>query len=154
MLKIKQMMMVISCLTVSAAGFANSSLDGTKWQTIDDNTGKPRAVVEFTEKNGLLNGTVIALVDKNAAKTCQHCSGSLKNAPVVGLRIVRNLKPVSGDATAYENGTILDPYNGKTYKLKGQLSDDGKELNVRGFIGISLLGRTQTWHRLPAEPVL
>lgn len=132
---------------VSISSYAKDPLDGTLWRTIDDKTGKPRAAVQFTETNGTLSATVKALLDKNARTHCEDCTGSLKGASVVGLKIVNNLKPVQGEPNSYDSGTILDPYNGKTYRLKGTLSADAKTLNLRGFIGISLLGRNQTWQR-------
>jgi uncharacterized protein (DUF2147 family) len=144
----RHFMMATALLAVSFGSFANSALDGTVWQTIDDTTGKPRAVVEFSESNGALSATVKALLDKKAKTVCDSCSGNLKNKPVVGLQIVSNLKPVAGQPNVYENGTILDPHNGKTYKLKGTVSADGKTLNLRGYIGVSLLGRNQTWKRI------
>lgn len=135
-------------MAVSAAGFAADQLNGSTWKTIDDKTGKPRAIVKFTETNGSLSGTVQNLVDKDATKTCANCSGSLKNKPVVGLTIVHGLRPVSGVKNTYDYGSILDPKTGKTYKLKGTLSDDGKVFNLRGYLGVSLLGRNQTWQRV------
>lgn len=144
----RHILLATTLLAVSFSSFAKSALDGTVWQTIDDNTGKPRAVVEFNESNGSLNATVKALLDKNAKTVCDSCSGNLKNKPVVGLQIVSNLKPVAGKPNVYESGTILDPHNGKTYKLKGTVSPDGKTLSLRGYIGVSLLGRNQTWKRI------
>lgn len=144
----RQILLASTLLAVSLSSFANSALDGTVWQTIDDTTKKPRAVVEFNESNGSLNATVKALLDKNAKTVCESCSGNLKNKPIVGLQIVQHLKPVAGQPNAFENGAILDPHNGKTYKLKGTLSADGKTLNLRGYIGVSLLGRNQTWKRI------
>jgi uncharacterized protein (DUF2147 family) len=140
---------LMSCMmALSAVGFAADQLNGTTWKTIDDKTGKPRAIVKFSEHNGSLSGTVQNLVDKDATKVCTNCSGSLKNKPVVGLTIVHGLKPVSGDSRSYDNGSILDPKTGKTYKLKGTLSNDGKVFNLRGYLGLSLLGRNQTWQRV------
>ena len=133
---------------ISISSYARDQLDGSMWRTIDDATGKPRATVQFTESNGVLSGTVKSLLDKSAKTHCEDCSGSLKGAPVVGLRIVNNLKPVEGEPNAYDSGTIMDPYNGKTYRLKGTVSADGKTLKLRGYIGISLLGRNQTWQRI------
>lgn len=144
----RHIILAATLLTVSFSGLAASALDGTVWQTIDDNTGKPRAVVEFSEANGVLNGTVKALLDKSAKTVCDSCTGNLKNKPIVGLQIVNHLKPVAGQPNLFESGAILDPHNGKTYKLKGTLSADGKTLSLRGYIGVSLLGRNQTWKRI------
>ena len=75
---------------------------------------------------------------------CEACSGELKDKPVQGMQILQGLK---ADGDWYEGGTILDPNNGKVYKAKLRVVDGGAKLEVRGFIGISLLGRTQTWLR-------
>lgn len=135
-------------MLMSAASFAADQLNGSTWKTIDDKTGKPRATVKFSESNGALSATIQNLLDKDAAKTCSNCKGSLKNKPVVGLTIVHGLKPVSGVKNSYDYGSILDPKTGKTYKLKGTLSEDGKVFNLRGYLGVSLLGRNQTWQRV------
>lgn len=140
--------LLASLLSVGMSSFAADQLNGTTWKTIDDTTGKPRAVVKFEETNGELHGTVQALLDKDATKVCQKCSGALKNKPVVGLTLVHGLKPVSGVKNAYDYGNIIDPKSGKTYKLKGTLSDDGRTFNLRGYMGVSLLGRNQTWQRV------
>lgn len=134
--------------SLSVTSFAADQLNGTSWRTIDDSTGKPRAVIKFNEVNGELTGTVQSLIDKNATKVCEKCTGSLKNKPVVGLTLVHGLKAVSGNKDTYEDGNILDPKSGKTYKLKANLADNGKTLNLRGYMGVSLLGRNQTWQRI------
>ncbi|XID75097.1 DUF2147 domain-containing protein [Alkanindiges sp. WGS2144] len=135
-------------MAVSAATFAADQLDGSVWRTIDDKTGKPRAMVKFTETNGSLSGTVQSLLDKNATKVCEKCTGNLKNKPVVGMTLVHGLRAVDGVKNSYDYGSILDPKSGKTYKLKGTLSDDGKTFNLRGYLGVSLLGRNQVWQRV------
>lgn len=144
----RRLILMTLVMAVSAASFAADQLNGSVWKTIDDKTGKPRAVVKFTETNGVLSGVVQDLVDKDATKICAACSGSLKNKPVVGLTIVHGLKPVSGVANSYDYGSILDPKTGKTYKLKGTLSNNGKTFNLRGYLGVSILGRNQTWQRV------
>ena len=132
----RRLILMTLVMAVSAASFAADQLNGSVWKTIDDKTGKPRAVVKFTESNGVLSGVVQDLVDKDATKICAACSGSLKK------------KPVSGVANSYDYGSILDPKTGKTYKLKGTLSNNGKTFNLRGYLGVSILGRNQTWQRV------
>lgn len=144
----RRFVLMSAIMAVSAAGFAADQLDGTTWKTIDDKTGKPRGTVKFTETNGALNATVQSLIDKNATKVCEKCTGNLKGKPVVGITVVHGLKQVSGVKNSYDYGTILDPKTGKTYKLKGTLSDDGNTLNLRGYMGVSLLGRNQVWQRV------
>jgi uncharacterized protein (DUF2147 family) len=125
--------------TVSPAGM---------WKTIDDETGTERSFVRIVEVDGEFRGTVEKIFDRpgdNPGHLCDKCKGDRKDKPVVGMTILWGLKD-AGDV--WKGGEILDPDNGKIYRCKMTLSDDGKELNVRGFIGISLIGRTQTWHRL------
>ena len=131
------------------------------WQTIDDDTEKPKSVVELYENDGKVFGKVTDLLIKPDDSVCKKCKGDLKGKLIVGMNIVNGLEQ-SGDA--YEGGEILDPANGKTYDAKIWLEDDNT-LKVRGYLGIFF--RTQTWHRIevtevapvnvvieaPAEPV-
>jgi len=117
------------------------------WQNIDDVSGKPRALVRITESNGTLEGKIekiFAAPNEEQNPKCVKCDGANKNAPVVGLIILSGLRK---DGEAYTGGQILDPQNGKVYTSKVQLSDDGKKLDVRGYIGVPVLGRSQTWLR-------
>ena len=133
---------------MSLAAFANAAdpLNGTTWKTIDDKTKQPNAIVKFTEqKNGTLSASIQSVLTPGEENACKKCEGPYHNKSLKGLRIVTGLKNVGG--TSYENGSILDPQSGKTYKLKGQLADGGKKLELRGFIGVAALGRNQTWIR-------
>ncbi|KAF7276607.1 hypothetical protein GWI33_010036 [Rhynchophorus ferrugineus] len=141
----KQALIALSSLLVTSFAFA-LELDNTQWKTIDDNTGKTKALVEFQKQsNGSYTATIKKLLDPNAAKICDKCSGAQKGKPMEGLTIVHNLKAQS--ATKFDGGSILDPKSGKTYKMKAEVADGGKKLQVRGYIGVAALGRTQTWHR-------
>ena len=118
------------------------------WKTIDDVTGKERSIVRIVEVNGALQGTVENIFERpgdDPDHLCDKCKGDLKDKPVIGMTILWDLKD-KGDV--WKGGKILDPDNGKTYSCKMELAEEGKELNVRGFIGISLIGRTQTWYRM------
>ncbi|MCL6247200.1 MULTISPECIES: DUF2147 domain-containing protein [Acinetobacter] len=133
---------------MSLAAFANAAdpLNGTTWKTIDDKTKQPKAIVKFTEqKNGTLSASIQSVLTPGEENACKKCEGPYHNKSLKGLRIVTGLKNVGG--TSYESGSILDPQSGKTYKLKGQLADGGKKLELRGFIGVAALGRNQTWIR-------
>jgi len=117
------------------------------WKNIDDVSGKSRALIRITETNGALQGTVEQVFpapgeDQNPK--CVKCEGALKNAPIVGLQILSGLKQ---DGDDYTDGQILDPENGEIYRSKLRLLDGGRKLGVRGYVGISLLGRSQTWIR-------
>ena len=117
------------------------------WRTIDDKTGKEKSLVRIVEANGELRATIEKLFrepHEEPNPNCDKCPGERKNKPVLGMMIMTGLKKSGSE---YEGGEILDPANGKTYRVKMWTADGGKKLNVRGFIGVSLLGRTQVWVR-------
>ena len=117
------------------------------WRTIDDKTNRPRALVQIYARNGLLYGRVADILDaKYADARCQNCSGDRANQSVLGLEIIRDMRP---DGDRWDGGTILNPETGDTYHCRFHLGPDGQTLVVRGFIGFSLIGRSQTWQRMP-----
>ena len=135
----------ILALLVSMAFYAQGNSVIGKWKTIDDETGKPKSIVEIYENSGKIYGKVVDILDPNKKKNlCTNCPGDDKNKPVMGLIIIKGLKK---DGDEYNGGKILDPVTGKTYKCFLAL-DGSDKIKVRGFIGISLFGRTQTWHRV------
>jgi uncharacterized protein (DUF2147 family) len=118
-----------------------------RWVTVDDNTGKDRSVVTLTEKDGVVFGHIEKLIldpSEDPNPKCDKCSDAKKDQPVIGLEILWGLKK---DGNEWSGGKILDPDNGKTYKCWIQVIDEGRRMKVRGFIGISLLGRTQYWKK-------
>ena len=117
------------------------------WQTVDDKTGQPRSLIRIEENNGTLTAPVEKglLATDTGNAVCHKCSDDRKDQPIIGMNIVRGLKK-NGDQ--YDGGTILDPDNGKVYKCKMQLDKTGNQLEVRGYIGISLVGRSQIWTRV------
>jgi uncharacterized protein (DUF2147 family) len=137
------------------AGLAAASLGATSamaqdtpvglWKTIDDETKEARSLVRITESNGVLTGRIEKILDPAKADAkCDKCSGDLKDKPIQGMTILNNLKRADGE---WVDGQILDPNNGKTYKAKAKILDGGKKLEVRGFIGVALIGRSATWIR-------
>ena len=134
--------------TASAAAAQSTSPAGA-WKTIDDATKKEKSVVRIVDNGGVYNGRIEKLLETTMAPdaVCKECTDDRKDKPVVGLLIVRNMKQSADDKSVFEGGDILDPANGKVYKAKMKLIDNGTKLEVRGFVGISLLGRTQTWIR-------
>jgi uncharacterized protein (DUF2147 family) len=118
------------------------------WKTIDDETKLEKSFVRVSEAGGVFTGKVEKIVDpaKQDSK-CDKCSDERKDQPVIGMTIVRNVKQNADDTGLWDGGDILDPNNGKVYKVRIRPVDGGKKLEVRGFIGLSLLGRTQTWLR-------
>jgi len=119
------------------------------WRTIDDNTKKDKSLVRIVEANGVYTGKVEKIVDPDSPKdaTCKECSDERKDKPVVGMTIIRNVKASADDKNVFEGGDILDPNNGKVYRVKLKLIDNGGKLDVRGYIGTPMLGRTQIWVR-------
>jgi len=119
------------------------------WKTIDDDSKRPRSIVHITEDNGEVQGKIVQLYrepDEDADPLCKECNGELQKEKVIGLTIMKGLHK---DGDSWDGGTILDPHNGKTYGCYiTEQSDD--LLKVRGYIGFSLLGRTQHWHRVQA----
>ena len=112
------------------------------WKTIDDETGKEKSYVEIYEKDGKLYGKVSKILTKGKEDAkCDKCSGALKNKPIQGMVILYDLKKSGNEWTG---GKILDPNSGKEYKATVKLNGKDK-LDVRGYVGISLVGRTQTW---------
>ncbi len=117
------------------------------WKTIDDNSGKPRGLVRIREVNGRFEGKVekaFPQPGEDPAPKCDKCDGARHNQPVLGMTILWGLGK-QGDE--YGDGEILAPETGKIYRARMKLIDNGKKLEVRGFIGFSLFGRTQTWLR-------
>lgn len=117
------------------------------WQSIDDKSGQPRSLIRISENSGKLS----AVVEKGLLATdtgnavCDKCTDERKDQPIIGMIIANGLKK---NGTKYDGGKILDPENGKVYKCKMTLNEAGNELEVRGYIGFSLLGRSQTWTRI------
>lgn len=131
----------------SAPAFAADATPVGTWRTVDDETHKPKSIVEVTEANGEVSGKVKEILqsDKGPNPICEDCTGERKNQPVLGMTILWGMKK---DGDVWEGGTILDPKNGKTYGCRLTPSADGKTMKVRGFIGFSFLGRTQVWERI------
>ena len=117
-----------------------------RWRTIDDNTGKPRSVVEvYDAGNGTLAARVLRVLDPGKPDpACDKCNGERHGKPVVGMVIAWNLHHAG---RRLEGGSILDPDNGKVYSVRMTPVAGGQKLEVRGYLGIALLGRTQVWLR-------
>ncbi len=114
-----------------------------QWETFDDETKEKKAVIEIYESNNLFFAKIVKsyVSEKNAV--CETCNGTRKGKPIIGLIIIENLKK---DGDEFNDGNIIDPENGKTYKCYLELMDHSK-LKVRGYLGLSLFGRTQYWLR-------
>ena len=133
-------------LTAAYAATDTATPVGT-WTQVDDSTGKPKSIIEISEQpDGTLQGVVkeVLFSDQGTNPICKKCEGERHNQPVVGMTIMWGVKK---DGDQWDGGQILDPNNGKTYKVKLKPTDNGQKLDVRGYVGMPLLGRTQTWIR-------
>lgn len=122
------------------------------WKTIDDTTGKPKAIIQISETaDKTLVGKILKIFpapghDQN--ERCTACEGDRHNQKIVGMVFLEKLKRESDNKRIWSGGEILDPKNGKVYHCNVNLSDNSQRLNVRGYIGLPLFGRTQTWLRV------
>jgi uncharacterized protein (DUF2147 family) len=142
-----------ACLLLGAgtALAANDTPVG-KWKQIDDVSGKAKSIIEITESNGQLQGKVLQVMNmtpEDIARdgehpVCRKCDGERKDKPIEGMTIMWG---VGKDGDVWDGGKILEPKSGKIYKVKLTLTDGGSKLDVHGYIGFSLLGRSQTWER-------
>ena len=138
---------LIAMMFAMPAAMAQNASPAGVWKTIDDETGKPKSLVRITEENGILSGKVEKLfrpADQDQNPKCTACEGARKDQPIIGMTILSGLKK---DGNEYTGGEILDPAKGKTYKSKATLKDNGSKLEVRGYIGAPMFGRSQTWVR-------
>ena len=114
------------------------------WKTFDDETNQPAALVQISEKDGVFSGVITKVLDMSGPSTCEKCTDFRKGKPILGMEILSSLKR-NGDV--YSGGQILDPDDGEIYRAEMKLKDQGAKLDLRAYIGIPLLGRTQTWIR-------
>jgi uncharacterized protein (DUF2147 family) len=137
--------MMAFLLCGAAAGGTEGSPAGL-WKTFDDRTHKPRGTIRIYEEGGTLAGRIeSSFTPEERTERCEKCSGDRKDAPVIGLVIMRGMRR---NGMEYAGGDILDPETGSVYRCRLILSSDGQKLFVRGYLGVSILGRTQTWIRL------
>ena len=143
--------MVARPVLAAAASPAGDMSPVGVWKQIDDKTGAAKSLIEIREVNGKLVGKVLKVLksDQGPNPICKKCSGALKNQPVTGMEILKNMKP---DGNSWSGGTILDPKSGSTYRCTMRVIDGGQKLKVRGYIGFSLFGRTQVWLREASQP--
>ncbi|THD47671.1 MAG: DUF2147 domain-containing protein [Bradyrhizobium sp.] len=144
-------------LTIQSAAAATSATppsdDSTVtgfWQQADDD-GHVNAWFYFSRVHGLYEGRIVKMFaqpDKPSFDTCARCPGNQKDAPMLGLTIVKGMKR---DGLHYQDGTIMDPRDGMSFGAELDLSPDGQKLSVRGYLGLPMLGQTQVWTRLPDE---
>ncbi|KIA87930.1 MULTISPECIES: DUF2147 domain-containing protein [Kaistella] len=134
---------IFSFVALMFATLSYAQIEG-KWKTIDDETGQAKSIVEISKKaDGKYYGKVVQLLIKPEHANCIDCKDDRKNKPILGMEVIRDMKK---DGNEFTGGTITDPKTGKTYKCT--ITKDGDKLNVRGFIGFSFIGRSQTWYQV------
>ncbi len=137
----KKILFAFAAVLISTFSFAQ--IEG-KWRTIDDETKQPKSIVEIYKKaDGKYYGKISQLLIKPEHANCVACKDDRKDKPLIGLEIIRGL---SSEDNSFSGGTITDPKSGKVYKCT--IKREGDNLNVRAYIGISLVGRTQIWQKV------
>ena len=137
-------------LVIASTAALAQDISGT-WQQIDDKTGSPKAVIEIRkESNNTFTGKITKITPRpgyTPRERCNNCPAPYTNQPILGMEILKGLKQVEG-TNNYEKGRVIDPLSGKFYDAKMKLSATGKRLSLRAYLGVSALGRNQTWLRI------
>ena len=135
-------------ITLISTSVFSQDITGT-WRYIDDKTGEPKGLVKMEKQaNGTYAGTALKATPRpgyTPKEFCTNCPAPYTNKPIIGMQVISGLK--TEDQINYTNGKIIDPVSGKLYSLKGKVSPNGKKLFLRGYIGVSAVGRSQTWLR-------
>lgn len=137
-------------LVIASTATLAQDISGT-WQQIDDKTGSPKAVIEIRkESNNTFTGKIVKITPRpgyTPRERCNNCPAPHTNQPILGMEILKGLKQVEG-TSSYEKGRVIDPLSGKFYDAKMKLNASGKRLSLRAYMGVSALGRNQTWLRI------
>lgn len=138
---------LIAAVLAMPAAWAQTTSPAGLWKNIDDETGKPKALIRITEEQGVLTGKIEKLfrpANEDQNPKCVKCEDARKDQPLIGMTILSGLKK---DGDEYTGGEILDPSKGKIYKSKAKLKENGAKLEVRGYVGAPMFGRSQVWVR-------
>lgn len=133
--------------TASVLAMAQNTPAGL-WRTIDDDGKTEKSTVRIMINDGVLSGKVEHITDPaKATEKCTKCEDDRKDQPIVGMTIIKDVKQDAEEPNLWTGGLILDPAKGSSYKVRLKTVDGGKKLEVRGYIGSPMFGRTQTWIR-------
>jgi len=136
---------MLTIILFSGSVYSNEQSPVGLWKAYDDQ-GKPTGFIRMQEDAGLLTGKIErGLPEEKEVQYCSACQDERKNQPLVGMVMMKGVK-AKGDY--FEGDEILDPFSGNTYRVKLKLKEQGKKMEVRGFVGLSLFGRTQVWERV------
>ena len=142
---------LFSCVLLSLVSYASAADIAGVWRTIDDKTGYVRAHIKISkESNGSYTGTIIKdfpAPGETPLLQCNNCPAPYTNKPIIGLTVLKNLKADPENPNVYMGGSVLDPRGGKIYHGKAKLNASGNKMTLRGYMGISIVGRSQTWIR-------
>ncbi|MGE5472441.1 MAG: DUF2147 domain-containing protein [Bacteroidota bacterium] len=141
------LLLLLSVSTSGALATPESPSPVGVWRVISDQSGEVEALVRISERDGVYEGRITGIFPRPGVSSdarCERCSGTRKDQPVNGMLILSGLRRVGQE---FKDGEILDPDTGELYRCKLNVSDDNRRLFVRGYIGLSLFGRTQTWLR-------
>ncbi len=142
---VRTIIVTVVMLCATAAGVRAQTTPAGLWRTFDDRTGRERASVLIERQGDVLTGRIVGVVNPaDGARICEQCPGERKGKPILGLTIITGMRR---DGDHWGGGQILDPQTGSVYRCTMRLSDGGRTLIVRGFVGFSLFGRSQTWRR-------
>jgi uncharacterized protein (DUF2147 family) len=141
--------LIALALTGASLAAAAQSTPAGLWKTIDDDGKTEKSLVRISDNAGTLSAKIEKVFDPSKQDArCEKCSDDRKDQPVLGMTIVKGVRASMADKGLWDGGEILDPNDGKTYKVRMKPIDGGKRLELRGYIGVPLLGRTQTWIRV------
>jgi len=139
---------IVLMILLGLAGTAQANTPVGRWHTIDDKTGEVKSMVTIEDRGGALSGRVTQILRKGAdpAARCDQCADDRKGQPILGMEIIRGVKKSAGQ-DHWEGGEILDPEEGKLYRVRLTPLEGGAKLQVRGFLGP--FWRNQTWVKAP-----
>ena len=141
--------LIAAALLIHAAAFAQTTPVGL-WKIIDDKTKKERTLIRIVDTGGTLSGKIEKRLDPDAkaGDVCDKCADDRKDQPLQGLQLIRGITKNANTENRWDGGTVIDPEEGKVYKARMTPIEGGKKLELRAYIGVPMIGRTQTWIRV------